>query len=181
MTDSARPPRLLVVCHANVTRSVVAAGLLEISVGREGAGLEVRSAGTHASVGQPVSARTRDALAAVMASPPDLAAHRSAPVDAADVDWADLVVAMEASQVQWLRSRHPEAAARTSTLGHLCRSLSPAPPTLAARVAALRLETHVPSAADDVADPAGGDHDAYVATMRELVAQCDALGALLVG
>ncbi len=176
-TSVTRPVRLLVVCHANVTRSIVAGELLARAAQRRGLAMEVRTAGTHAIDGQAVSLRTREAIAEVLDETIDLGAHRSRPLDADDVAWADVVVAMEAAQVSWLRGRYADAAGRTATLGYLVRSLPAGAAPLVDRLAQLDLAGCEPDPVDDV----GGDHAAYVATVRQLTEQCDALVARLGG
>lgn len=57
-------------------------------------GLEVRSAGTMATGGDPAS---RGAVRAAREAGLDLSGHESAPVTAGLVDWADLVVCMAPS------------------------------------------------------------------------------------
>lgn len=177
----ARTARLLVVCHANVARSVAAARLLETRLSARRFDAEVRTAGTHAPEGQPISMRTRRALERILIEPVDLTSHRSRPLAEDDLAWAQLVVAMEASQVEWIRLRHPAAASRTATLGLLARSLPAGPSSLVARIASLGLEHLVPDEADDVADPAGGDDEAYSTTMRELDQLCLALAGRIAG
>ena len=178
MSDGS-PIRLLVVCHANVARSVAAARLLGAAAAKRGALVDIRTAGTHATDGQAVSMQTRSALGELVGGELGLESHRSRGVDDDDVAWADLVVAMEASQVRWLRRRHPEASARTATMGLLARELPVGPESLAERIAAMGLGEHEPDDLDDVPDPVG-DVDAYRSTIRSLALQCEALVARLV-
>ncbi len=124
---------------------------------------QARSAGTHASDGQAVSARTLAAWSAVTGLPDGaLRAHRSRALDAALVAWADLIVAVEADQVRTLRRDYPAAAGRTASLAQLLA----APGDLDAitrELASLEPDAHF-----DVADPAGGDASAYEAAARRL-------------
>jgi protein-tyrosine phosphatase len=139
----------------------------------KGAGLRVTTAGTHALDGQPIGARTRAALDTVAElSGAAHGRHRSRQLVAGDVERADLVVAMEADHVRFVRSRHPRAAARTATLRRLCRELPPGPAPLADRVAELHLEAAVLGSDEDVDDPAGGDDEAYAACAGELWTLC---------
>ena len=172
---------LVVVCHANVARSVAAAHLLGAAADEGALAIEVRTAGTHASDGQPASARTRTALEAVLGHAVALGAHRSHQLDDEDVAWADLIVAMEASQVRFVRRAHPDGASRTATLAALAAGLPRDGRPLSQRVAAMDLAARDDSTADDVADPAGGDEAVYVATMRELVELCGLLMVRLAG
>jgi protein-tyrosine-phosphatase len=170
--------RLLVVCTGNAARSVMAASMLERLAASEGVPLEVATAGTHAVDGQPVGPRTVAALATV-AGGPQLGRHRSRQLAADDLREADLVVAMEADHVRYVRRHHPEAAARTATLRRLCRELEPGTSPLAERVAALGLGLAPLGDDDDVDDPAGKDEDAYAACAAELWALCRDLVARL--
>jgi protein-tyrosine phosphatase len=158
--------RFVVVCHANVTRSVAAAYLLTSP------DVEVRSAGTHVLEGQRVSERTRRALEFAIGKPVDLSAHRAHELNDADAEWADLILAMEGQQVRLLRRRHPSSSARIATLGYLARRLPADSRPLAERLTSLQLDEVEPADSDDVVDPAGGDDDAYEATMRDLVDRC---------
>jgi protein-tyrosine-phosphatase len=169
--------KILVVCHANVTRSVAAAYLLSNSVAPIRDTLELRTAGTHAGDGQPVSARTRDALAKVIGFEPDLLRYRSHQLSGDDVVWSDLVVVMEGSQVRLLRRLHPDSASKVATIAALAQELPNDQRPLVERVASMELEHRIVSDDADVVDPAGGDDDAYVATMSVLVELCASLAA----
>jgi protein-tyrosine-phosphatase len=155
--------------------------LLDGAVDERGVPVALRSVGTHATDGQPVSLRTRAALARVLGHTVDLDAHRAKLLDGDDLAWADLVVAMEASQVRALRRTHHESAARLATLTTLAAHLPADPRPLGERVAALQLADRFPVDDEDVADPAGGDDEAYDAAMRALVERCDALRRRLAG
>jgi protein-tyrosine-phosphatase len=152
-----------------------------LKVGRAGAeDLHIVTAGTHTIDGQPMGLRTRGALSAI----PELAdaafgRHRSRQVYEADLIRADLVVAMEADHVRFIRRQFPEAADRTATIRRLCADLPPPPPLLGERVTALKLADAPLSDADDVIDPAGGDEAAYVACVGQLWSLCQQLIALL--
>jgi len=169
-------PSLLVVCHANVTRSVAAASLLRASLPPTFA---IRTGGTHAVDGQPVSTRTREALGA-LASAAEVTGHRSRLLDDGDLDWADLVLTMEASQVRWLRQRYPSSAPKVGLLAFVARALPRGPSPLTERIAAMQLELEEPFDVDDVIDPAGGEADAYESTIEVLVTTCAALADRLV-
>lgn len=180
-----RPVSLLVVCTGNVVRSVMAATMLEELARARGLALSVSTAGTHALEGQPVGARTFGALAGVAgvgeAARARVARHRSRHLDAGQLVGVDLVVAMEADHVRYVRRHHPEAAAIAGTIRRLARTLAPGPDPLGARVTALCLADAAldPSGDDDVADPAGLDERAYAACAAELFELCAALAGRL--
>lgn len=173
--------RVLVVCHANVARSVAAAYLLTGAVAERGLDVKVASAGTHATEGQHVSLRTESSLANATGTPVALRTHRAHQLTDDDVAQADLVVTMEASQVRALRRAHVGAAGKVATLGYLARELPDGDGALEVRVAAMSLADRTPDDDDDVADPAGGDEAAYDATMAALVELCAQLAARLGG
>ena len=103
------------------------------------------------------------------------ARHRSRQLDPSELDRADVVVAMEADHVRYVRRRHPEAAARTATLRRLCRDLPPRPAPLARSGGRLDLAAVTLTDDEDVDDPAGHDDDVYVACARQLWALCQQL------
>ena len=171
-----RSDRLLVICTGNAARSVMAGFMLEHLAEQRGSDLRVATAGTHTVDGQPMSLRTRGALASI----PELgdlavSRHRSRQMGDVDVEHSDLVVAMEADHVRYVRRRHPQAVARTATIRRLVLDLPPPPPPLAERVADLGLGEVPVDPGEDVLDPAGGDEATYVACASELWGLCKAL------
>jgi len=163
------PTVLVTLCTGNAARSVMAAYMLDHWAGELGVALDVVSAGTHVVEGQPMGMRTRAALASI----PELEAiavsgHRSKQLREDQLDVADLIVAMEADHVRFVRRHHPAAAKRTATLRRLCLDLLPGESALLDRVDALGLADRPLDPAEDVADPAGGDVDVYVACAHEL-------------
>ncbi len=172
---------LLVLCTGNAARSVMAGYMLEnLNERRLGDPLRIVTAGTHTVDGQPMSLRTRTALSRVPElAEADFRRHRSKQVHGVDLVHADLVVAMEADHVRFVRRRFPDAAAKTATIRHLCRSLAPAPPDLPARVEKLDLAAAEVENVDDVLDPAGQEADVYAACVDELWQLCRTLVTLV--
>jgi protein-tyrosine-phosphatase len=154
-------PHLVTLCTGNAARSVMAGAILAEHV----PALVIETRGTHVVEGMPMSWRTRDAIVAVGAR---AAAHRSRQLSSGDLGAADLVLAMAREHVEYVRRRHPEAAARTGTLKRLARDLPGTPGTLAERVASLRLDAVVLEPWEDVDDPAGGEPEVFHRCAREI-------------
>jgi protein-tyrosine-phosphatase len=130
-----------------------------------------------------MSNRTRNALTAIpeMAHAP-VGHHRSLQLHPEDAQTADLVVAMEADHVRFVRIHHPEAAARTVTLRHLATQLEPGPAPLEAlglRVQQLHLADAVLDDRADVVDPAGRADEFYLACANEIWDLCRQLAPRL--
>jgi protein-tyrosine-phosphatase len=139
--------------------------------------VRVVTAGTFVVEGQPMSWRTRDALASIGVDA--LPAHRSHQLTEADVTDADLIIAMAGEHVAYVRRRHPEAAGRTATIKRLVRDLSDGPEPLVERVAALGLASIELELWEDVEDPAGGEVEVYVSCAKELAQLCAELAPRL--
>lgn len=174
---------VLVVCTGNAVRSVMAGYMLERLAASGAVPIEVVTAGTHALDGQPMGARTFAAMRTIAAlDGAPMSAHRSRQLVASDVEAADVVVAMEADHVRFVRRHHPAAAGRTATIRRLGRELRPGPSPLAAlpeRLGALALAEVSLGREDDVADPLGKDDVYYVECAAELWALCRELAARL--
>jgi protein-tyrosine-phosphatase len=172
---------LLVLCTGNAARSVMAGFMLEhLREGRDGEPLHIVTAGTHTIDGQPMGVRTRTALSRIpQLAGVDYRRHRSRQVHGADLVHAELVIVMEADHVRFVRRRFPDAASKTGTIRRLCADLAPPPPSLPARVAALKLAEAEVSDEEDVLDPAGSEGDVYGACVDELWGLCQRLITLL--
>ena len=149
------------LCTGNAARSVMGGAVLE-AVAPE---MAVTTAGTHVIEGQPISWRTRDALAQIGLKADT---HRSRQLRDSDVASADLIVGFEAIHVGYVRRNYPEAAGKTATAKFLADHLAPSGGTLAWRLAQLGLDAVVLERQEDVVDPAGGDVEDYRACAAEV-------------
>jgi len=108
-----RPRSLLVICHGNICRSPVAAGLLRRALEPEG--IVVESAGL-IGFNRP---SPPEALAAAEAHGLDLSDHRSSLVTAERARSADLIVVMEMSQQRRICERFGRRPSDILILGDL--------------------------------------------------------------
>ncbi|MHB8826977.1 MAG: arsenate reductase/protein-tyrosine-phosphatase family protein [Acidimicrobiales bacterium] len=157
--------RILALCTGNVARSVMLAYMLSDLAEAEGRSWRVRSAGTHVAAGQAMSARTRSALEKV----PELGehrygAHRSHQVCAADLDWADVVLAAELDHVRYVERLIGDRS-RAVQLGAFV-AYAPAGFDLAEQLG--EVARHSADASLDVRDPAGGEQADYDSCASEL-------------
>ncbi len=153
--------QLIFLCTGNAARSVMAGVMWEARRPDD----TVITAGTHVVDGQPVSWRTRDALASLGY---DASKHRSAQLRAADLPETDVVVAMANEHVNWMRREHPEVADRTISLHRLARDLMAGDEPFANRLKLLQPATVELEPWEEVRDPAGGELPDYVACAQEL-------------
>ncbi len=131
-----------------------------------GADWGVRTAGTHAVEGQAMSQRTLEALEKLEElGEHHFRAHRSHQLSDDDVEWADVIIAVEADHVAYVRARHPLGADKTIQLRSFCL-LAPLEGDLDEQVADVARQDPEPGL--DVSDPAGGDQSDYDACAVEL-------------
>ncbi len=126
----------------------------------------VRTAGTHVIEDSAMSGRTRDALERLdELQGHHFNAHRSHQLTDADVAWADLILASEADQVNFVRDHFPGGAERVVQLHQFVRR---APLECSLDVQLATVVAIGPSKLFDVVDPAGGDQAAYDECARQL-------------
>jgi protein-tyrosine-phosphatase len=104
-----RPPRYLFVCTANINRSPMGAAWVERYLTERFVAGEIRSAGTHAWEGAEAGAYTIDAMRELGF---DLRQHRTTPLSAELVEWADHVVVMEPMHAEVVSKVAPDKVVR---------------------------------------------------------------------
>lgn len=107
------PRRLLIVCYGNIYRSPFVATALTQS---PSAGVEVRSAGFHPRIGRETPG---DFQTIASSYGIDLRSHRSRLIDAAAVDWADVILVMDRHNWDRLAEEWPHARSKIVWLGGL--------------------------------------------------------------
>jgi protein-tyrosine-phosphatase/predicted ATP-grasp superfamily ATP-dependent carboligase len=104
------PKKVVFICYGNICRSPLAEKLAE----QRTKGVAIESAGFHEHTGRPSPEkimRIGNALGV------DLGGHRSARVTRDSLLQADLIVAMDMENLQYLRQKFPETQERTTLLG----------------------------------------------------------------
>ena len=152
-------PSVCFLCTGNSARSVMARAFFSSKASE----FEATSAGTLVLEGQPMSIRTRKALASYGLSEPS---HLSSQFGNSHLA-PDLVVAMEPSHIFWIRRHFPEIASRTGTLPRLIRHL-PEEGDIETRIAAMDLAEVEIEDWEEVVDPAGGDQEIFDRCAEEL-------------
>ena len=156
------------LCTGNAARSVMAGRFLEEAI----PDAAVVTAGTHVVEHQPMSSRTREALAGRGVDPGNHRSHQLTPADVAD---ADLIVAMSPEHIRYVRRHHPQAASRIATLPYLAEKLPDGAGSLAERVASLSLADVDSESQGEVPDPAGRDQPVYVEVADQIADLIDKL------
>lgn len=161
---------ILVLCAANICRSVMAQFLLARHLAAAAAPAGVRSAGLLGG-GDPPPPEVVSVMAGYGI---EVGGHRSRILTPRDLTMADLVVAMARAQVRHAVVTTPDAWPRTFTLKELLRRgerIGPRSPDQA--LAGWLAQAHVgrersallgDSPEDDIADPFGGPSQGYTAT-----------------
>jgi len=169
-------PRITMVCTGNAARSVMAAALLRNRLGPD-TPWEVASAGTLVIPDQPMSVRTRAALARHGLEDPH---HRSRQLTMSDVAASSLLLVMEPSHIHWMRRRLPEALPITGMLRKVVHDLpSMAGATLRERVASLDLGNHEVEPWEELVDPGSGQQEAFDLCIDDLAVLIDRFVATL--
>ncbi len=157
---------IVTLCTGNVARSVMLGYMLTTLAEANGDAWQIRTAGTHVTEGSAMSGRTRDALTTIdELGDHRYGAHRSHQLSATDGEWADVILAAESDNVNYVRANFAPYADKTVQLARFVRFVSTDGDFHARLREASRGE---PTKEFDVADPAGGDQATYDACARQL-------------
>jgi len=107
--NTPRATRYLFVCTANINRSPTAATWAERHLADRFVSAEIRSAGVAAWSGAEASAYAIDVMRELGM---DMRDHRSTPISAELLHWADHIVVMEPGHAEYIESMLPEAQPR---------------------------------------------------------------------
>lgn len=168
--------RILFVCTGNTCRSPLAEGMLRLMAEEAGLPLDIRSAGTAASEGCPISPHSRQILQSKGMQEMLL----SSPVSGEHVNWAELILTMTMGHKRSLIQQYPEAADKIFTLKEYVRNEEEAAaeaekeravaeweiqkalnPSLSGAEMPPWLEWSATSSDYDISDPFGGSFDVY--------------------
>ena len=126
----------------------------------------VRTAGTHVVEGSAMSSRTRDALTAIEElRGHNFNQHRSHQLSELDVQWADIILASELANVNFIRAHFPGSAAKCVQFEMFVLCGSPKG-SIIEKLA--QLADVNPSSEFDVVDPAGGENADYQRCAHQL-------------
>ena len=168
--------KIVFVCTGNICRSPMGEALLRHELARRGCdGIEVSSCGTWASFPQPA---TEHAVSVLQGRGVDLAAHRSRALDPAELEEADLVLAMTSVHVREIEQVAPAALPKVRLTKELVElDLQPGA-GLQALLAATR---PAPRRDLDVDDPMGLLQRSYERAAGEIEAGVKALATVVCG
>jgi protein-tyrosine-phosphatase len=159
MPHSLAPLNIVTLCTGNVARSVMLGYMLTTIAELTDAEWAIRSAGTHATEGSGMSARTRDALLKIEElGDHRYGAHRSHQLVEADAEWAEIILAAESDNVNYVRAHFSTYADKAVQLAQFVR-FAPLDGDINAQLHAVVARD--PSSEFNVADPAGGDQAIY--------------------
>ncbi len=171
--------KIVFVCTGNICRSPMAEALLRRELAARGCeGIEVSSCGTWAAAPQPATAH---AVSVLHGRGIDLSPHRSRALDAAELEEADLVLAMTSVHVREIEEAAPGALPKVRLMKELVElGLPPGPP--AAGLEALLAATRPKPRRDlDVDDPMGLLPRSYERAAGEIEAGVKVLATVLCG
>ena len=175
------PLQIVTLCTGNAARSVMAGIMLAQLAEFEGISVNITTAGTHVVEGQPMGQRTKAALESVgELDTSTVGLHRSHQLSVQDCERADVIIAMEADHIRFIRRVHANSAQKTITLARLVREISVEDAPFVDRLQALDLQNVSLEEEQDVVDPAGGEQPQYDACAQEIWELCQITTALLV-
>ncbi|MEI6700206.1 MAG: hypothetical protein WCL38_00415, partial [Actinomycetota bacterium] len=138
--------------------------------------IDLVTAGTLAHEGQPMSSRTKTAIASLPGLEDlPLGRHRSHQLTSGDVEWADVILCMEADHVRYVRRVHPDGAAKAAIIIDVAEVLEGGDQPLLDRVLSLQLQDRDLSVSAEVEDPAGGDQEDYHSCAAQVFSYCQQL------
>lgn len=155
--------RLVLLCHANVSRSP-SAELIARALAGTSTAWEFSSAGTHAPVGRHIDPTMGDSLRSRGIA---TWSHRARQADEALLRSADVILAFESRQRDWVAQHYPARLRATTTIRRAAALLGamPAGDDPSVLLAADASPFHDP---DDFSDPIGKGHEAASAAVQEI-------------